>query len=124
MRTGGECDNTDKMKYYCTNCKNIINENEIEVWQEKTLNYGDDPRKCEHEYCPICHAEYTLEEMSSCELCGAEIVPHKTFCDECSEIIDGAWEVAVQTVKAKAKYKPYRDIENLILDWLEVEGIL
>lgn len=107
------------MTYYCTSCGAFVKEDDIEVWQEKIPRYDDDPRKCNHEYCPYCHDEYALEEACVCDICGELIKPSEKYCEDCEEELSRAFSGAIESIRHLARHKGYKQMKEHFIEWLE-----
>lgn len=111
-------------KLYCAYCHSVIDEDDIQEWWERTPMPGrDDEDRCRHECCPVCHEEGMFEDMGQCRLCGEEIIPDGTLCELCQEVIDNAWVGVVREAQKMSPHKPYKEVEDIIIEWLEWQGL-
>lgn len=79
------------MKYFCENCKSIIDEQDLRMREDKG-DFNNPPYN--EEYCPNCGAE-DLWETEECIWCGAikpEYAYDKTmFCEDCKTEMEMWW---------------------------------
>ena len=96
------------MKYYCDSCGRILDEDEVEFYEE----LGSTRLIC------TCGSD-EVYEATACLLCGEPLPPEQCYCEECAETMREAWNNAVAYVKeSRAKHKPATDVASILWEFL------
>ena len=102
------------MKYYCTDCQSIIDEDELLT---RTEDYGEG-NYVDFAVCPYCGSD-EVDEAKTCELCGEAFNPDElgNFCDECWIDLGNYFRLAVEALMKDYKLDEER-ARDILLEFL------
>ena len=87
--------------YRCRECDEVFGD-KASAQRAARLEDGIEPWESV-DICPCCHSD-DLEELESCALCGGPVKDMGSeFCENCREMIDGAFEYAFDMVDPNGK---------------------
>ena len=82
--------------YKCTDCGNVFEDGEEQVWEEDMGEFWGRPCSKEFRGCPICKGNY--EEIKPCVICGS--YNHNIedeFCDNCKKYLKNKFVNLIET---------------------------